>query len=158
MINSKFWVLSLMMIMLVIVSCGEKKSSATPTMGANAVPSKEEYDPNRGKGKFNESNLVIEGFDSALAGRGDGISNTKCASCHKMTDERLVGPGWAGVTQRRTAFWLMNFITDPDPMIDRDPELQAQLELCLVRMPNQNLSDDDARAVYEYMRKIDGAN
>ena len=32
----------------------------------------------------------------------------------------------------------------------------AQLELCLVRMPNQNLSDDDARHVYEFMRQNDG--
>ena len=50
----------------------------------------------------------------------------------------------------------MNFITNPDPMIDKDPEAQAMLELCLVRMPNQSLTDDDARAILEYMRKIDG--
>jgi hypothetical protein len=41
-------------------------------------------------------------------------------------------------------------------MIDKDPEVQAQLELCLVRMPNQNLSDEDARNLLEYMRKNDG--
>ena len=41
-------------------------------------------------------------------------------------------------------------------MIDKDPEMQAQLELCLVRMPNQNLSDQDARNLLEYMRKNDG--
>ncbi|HRN98287.1 MAG TPA: cytochrome c, partial [Flavobacterium sp.] len=28
--------------------------------------------------------------------------------------------------------------------------------ICLVRMPNQGLSDNDARAILEYMRKIDG--
>jgi hypothetical protein len=51
----------------------------------------------------------------------------------------------------------MNFITNPDPMIDKDPEVQAQLEICLVRMPNQGLSDDDeARSILEYMRKNDG--
>jgi hypothetical protein len=33
---------------------------------------------------------------------------------------------------------------------------QAQLEICLVRMPNQNLSDADARSLYEFMRKNDG--
>jgi hypothetical protein len=73
-----------------------------------------------------------------------------------MTDERLVGPGWKDVTVRRTPEWLMNFITNPDPMIDKDPEVQAMLELCLVRMPNQSLTDDDARAILEYMRQIDG--
>jgi len=73
-----------------------------------------------------------------------------------MTEERLVGPGWKGVTERRTAPWIMNFITNPNPMIDKDPQLQAQLEICLVRMPDQNLSDDEARQVLEYMRKNDG--
>lgn len=158
MLLNKILISSVLMAFLFLTSCGEKKSSATPTMGSKAIPTSDEYDPNRGQGKFDASNLIIEGFDSELAAKGDGISNTKCASCHKMTDERLVGPGWAGVTQRRTAPWIMNFITNPDPMIDVDPELQAQLELCLVRMPNQNLSEEDARAVYEYMRQIDGAN
>src|SRR5688572_23327936 len=32
---------------------------------------------------------------------GKGIYDLKCQSCHKLTDERVVGPGWAGVTQRR---------------------------------------------------------
>ena len=73
-----------------------------------------------------------------------------------MTEEKLVGPGWKGVTQRRKPEWIMNFITNPDPMIDKDPAVQAQLELCLVRMPNQNLSDTEARAMLELMRKNDG--
>ncbi|MBS1732105.1 MAG: cytochrome c, partial [Bacteroidetes bacterium] len=49
-----------------------------------------------------------------------------------------------------------NFITNTDAMLNKDPKAQAQLEICLVRMPNQNLADDDARALYEYMRKNDG--
>ena len=66
-----------------------------------------------------------------------------------------MGPGWKGVTERRTGHWIMNFITNPDPMIEKDPEVQAQLELCLVRMPNQSLTDDDARHLLEFMRKND---
>jgi hypothetical protein len=49
----------------------------------------------------------------------------------------------------------MNFATNPDPMIDKDPKVQAQLEICLVRMPNQNISDEEARNIYEFMRKND---
>lgn len=74
-----------------------------------------------------------------------------------MTDvKNPVGPGWKGVTTRRTAEWILNFITNPDPMIDKDPEAQAMLELCLVRMPNQNLTDEEALNIFEYMRKNDG--
>ncbi len=52
----------------------------------------------------------------------------------------------------------MNFITNVDEMLDRDPASQAMLEECLVRMPNQNLSDEEARASREFMRQVDGEN
>jgi hypothetical protein len=43
-----------------------------------------------------------------------------------------------------------------DEMLALDPKAQAQLEICLVRMPNQNLSDNDARSLLEFMRENDG--
>ena len=95
-------------------------------------------------------------LDQAMVSTGKATYELKCQSCHKLTEEKLVGPGWKGVTQRQTAPWLLNFITNPDPMIDKDPELQAQLEICLVRMPNQNLTDDEARKLLEFMRQNDG--
>ena len=143
---------------------GENKSSTeTPSTEATEAPkeeaaaSTESYDPKRGEGKYDETNVDISKFDGAMAGKGKAIAETKCFSCHKATDEKLVGPGWHDVTKRRTAHWIMNFITNPDPMIDKDPEVQAQLELCLVRMPNQNLAETEAREIVEYMRQNDGA-
>jgi mono/diheme cytochrome c family protein len=91
-----------------------------------------------------------------MAEKGKAVAGVKCLSCHKTTGEKLVGPGWQGVTSRHQPHWIMNFITNPDPMIDKDPKVQAQLEICLVRMPNQSLNDDEARSVLEYMREIDG--
>jgi mono/diheme cytochrome c family protein len=130
-------------------------SAAEPPKSMVADPAS--YDPKRGEGKFNESNVTIGALDAAMATKGEAIAGTKCFSCHKVTDEKLVGPGWKGVSERRTPYWIMNFVTNPDPMIDKDPEVQAQLELCLVRMPNQSLTDEDARQVLEFMRKNDGA-
>ncbi len=129
----------------------QEQSQGTTTTGN---PS---YDPKRGEGKFNSTNVqVSDKLDTKMADAGEKIQGVKCASCHKLTDEKLVGPGWKGVTQRRTPEWIMNFITNPDPMIDKDPAVQAQYELCLVRMPNQGLSDEDARNILEFMRKNDG--
>jgi cytochrome c551/c552 len=91
-----------------------------------------------------------------MADAGSKIFDVKCSSCHKLTDEKLVGPGWKGVTSRHKPEWILNFVTNTDEMIEKDPKAQAMLELCMVRMPNQNLSDDDARHVYEFMRKNDG--
>ncbi|SFP85623.1 Cytochrome c [Parafilimonas terrae] len=114
-----------------------------------------DYDPHRGEGKF--SNVEVGPLDATMADAGKKIFDVKCSACHKLTDEKLVGPGWAGVTERHQPAWIMNFITNPDAMIDKDPALQSQLEICLVRMPNQNLTDDDARHILEFMRKNDGA-
>ncbi len=118
----------------------------------NANPS---YDPERGEGKFTKVE-VGETLDAAKAVAGEKVYSVKCGSCHKLTSEKLVGPGWLGVTDRHTAEWIMNFSTNTDAMLEKDPKAQAQLEICLVRMPNQNISDDDARNVYEFMRKNDG--
>lgn len=115
------------------------------------------YDASKGTGKFDKVDLGAS-LDQKMASEGEKIAGVKCTSCHKLTDEKLVGPGWKGVTQRRTPEWIMNFITNPDPMIDKDPELKKQLEICMVRMPNQALTDNDARSILEYLRKNDGVN
>ena len=46
--------------------------------------------------------------------------------------------------------------TNVDMMLETDPEAQKLLEQCMVRMPNQNLSKEDARKVLEFMRSNDG--
>ena len=145
-----------------IISCGggsqkEEETTSQAPIASGQESSTPDYDPKRGEGKFDETNVTLGPLDEAMASKGEAIAGTKCTSCHKLTDEKLVGPGWKGVTTRRTAHWIMNFITNPDPMIDKDPEVQAQLELCLVRMPNQSLADQDARDIVEYMRKNDSS-
>ena len=152
---------------ITIISCGgdKKIESSTESNSAEASSASAEststssgdYDPKRGLGKYDESNVDVSKFDATMAAEGKKIAEVKCTSCHKPTEEKLVGPGWKGITTRQTAYWIMNFITNPDPMINVDPELQKQLEICLVRMPNQGLNETEARQVLEYMREIDGA-
>jgi len=145
-----------LMICAIVYGCGQSgNQGSTDSPAGKTAISTEDYDPKRGEGKY-ESVELEDQLNVTMANEGKLISDLKCASCHKYTDERLVGPGWEGVTNKHRPEWIMNFITNPDPMIDKDPELQAQLEICLVRMPNQNLSDDDARAILEFMRKNDG--
>ncbi|MEP7319675.1 MAG: c-type cytochrome, partial [Panacibacter sp.] len=107
------------------------------------------------EGKFTTVDIG-EHLDAAKADAGNKVFDVKCGSCHKLTEEKLVGPGWKGVTTRHEPVWIMNFVTNTDEMITKDPSAQAQLEICLVRMPNQSLSDDDARNLLEFMRKNDG--
>ncbi|HWI89821.1 MAG TPA: c-type cytochrome [Flavisolibacter sp.] len=87
---------------------------------------------------------------------GKSIYDVKCSACHKLTEEKLVGPGWKGVTQRRKPEWILNFITNVETMLATDPQAQKLLEECLVRMPNQNLNIEEARKVLEFQRSNDG--
>jgi mono/diheme cytochrome c family protein len=133
----------------------EANNNSTSTeaqAGESANPS---YDPERGAGKF--TNVEVDPkLNASMADAGQKIYDMKCSSCHKLSDEKLVGPGWKGVTSRHKPEWIMNFVTNPDEMLDKDPKAQAMLEICLVRMPQQNLTDEDARNIYEFMRKNDG--
>lgn len=152
-------ILALTLITALLYACSGGADSSNNKSSEGAEQKEEskslaDYDPHRGEGKF--SNVEVGALDATMADAGKKVYDLKCSACHKLTDEKLVGPGWSGVTTRKQPAWIMNFITNPDAMIDKDPELQSQLEICLVRMPNQNLTDDDARHILEFMRKNDG--
>lgn len=148
---------------LVIAACGsnnkpaetEETTEPTTTTAQETTNTNPSYDPHRGEGKFTKVEISPQ-LNKAEAESGEKVYSVKCSSCHKLTDEKLVGPGWKGVTSRHTPEWIMNFVTNTDDMLNKDPKAQAMLEICLVRMPNQNLTDKDARDVYEFMRKNDG--
>src|SRR3954465_15947306 len=72
----------------------EHKASAE----ANKAAENPANDPTRGTGKF--THVDVGALNEAMAGSGQKVFEVKCASCHKLTDEKLVGPGWKGVTQR----------------------------------------------------------
>lgn len=143
---------------LFVIACagaGDGDSAKNSDQETTEAGSTDSYDPNRGEGKFEDVKLDDK-LDGAMALRGENLADLKCTSCHKLTDEKLVGPGWAGVTTRHKPEWIMNFMTNTDAMIDKDPKVQAMLEICMVRMPNQNLTDTDAREILEFLRKNDG--
>jgi len=109
----------------------------------------------KGIGQVTEVTLNTP-LEEERIGRGKAIYEMKCSACHRLTDQRVVGPGWKDVTSRRKPEWIMNMITNVDVMLDKDAEAQKLLELCLTRMPNQNVSVGDARDVLEFMRSNDG--
>lgn len=151
---------------MLVYSCGSDNTSTTTdqttTDQTTATTDVQEgqndatqSDPERGIGKFTNVELTHP-LDQKMVEQGKSMYEVKCSSCHKLTDERLVGPGFSGITDRHSPEWIMNFLTNTDEMIDKDPKAQAMLEVCMVRMPDQNLSDDEARHVLEFMRKNDG--
>ncbi|MFN8355223.1 MAG: c-type cytochrome [Spirosomataceae bacterium] len=147
-------------ILILLASCGggdQKTSESTTSTPAQETPTATADDDEKGIGPIKEVTLGHP-LDQAMITAGKGIYDLKCGSCHRLTAEKLVGPGWQGVTKRRKPEWIMNFATNVEEMLNKDPKAQAMLEECLVRMPNQNLTEKDARSVLEFMRKNDGEN
>jgi hypothetical protein len=85
------------------------------------------YDPHRGEGKFTKVEVGAT-LDAAMAETGNKVFSVKCSGCHKLSEEKLVGPGWKGVTDRHSPEWIMNFMTNPDAMIDKDPNYRRNLK------------------------------
>jgi len=143
----------------IIFSCGSNKQSNEG--GENGGNIMKEGDSskgdNKGIGKFSHVELTHP-LDEAMVSKGKPIYEAKCFACHKLTGEKLVGPGWKGVTDRRAPEWILNFITNTSVMLDSDLIAQKMFVTCLVRMPSQGLSDDEARSMLEFMRKNDGKN
>ncbi len=138
-------------IVLFIFACGnsDTEGNTQSDNGANTTEKTTEPDP---KGVGPVENVVLNNpLDDEMVEAGKNIYEVKCAACHKLSDQRVVGPGWAGITTRRTPEWIMNMTLNVDEMLEKDPEARKMLKECLVRMPNQNLSTGEARDVLEFM-------
>ncbi|HYM92986.1 MAG TPA: c-type cytochrome [Chitinophagaceae bacterium] len=148
-----------------LIKCGsndQKEEQAGNTDTSTTSPNKDtvvisQGSNSKGIGRFNNVKLTHP-LNEDMITKAQPIYNAKCMACHKLTDEKLVGPGWKGITDRRTPEWIMNFITNTQVMLDKDLVAQSDLVTCVVRMPNQDLTDEQAREMLEFMRKNDGKN
>jgi cytochrome c len=133
----------------VTFSCGNK--SGGDDSGSFKRVEKVEK-PDDGKGVGEHKNITLnDPLNKEMAENGRAIYDLKCAACHKLSATRVVGPGWEGLSTRRKPEWIMNMITNVDVMLDEDPTAQKMLEECLTRMPNQNVSTEDARDLVEFI-------
>ena len=137
-------------------SAGDDKKTGSDTSSTN-TNNTATNDAGNPKGIGPHQNIQLtHPLDETMVASGKSVYDVKCASCHKLTDEKLVGPGWKGVTERRKPEWIMNFVTNTEEMLQKNETAKNLFEVCLVKMPNQNLSDEDARNVLEFARNNDG--
>ncbi|MDO3643632.1 cytochrome c family protein [Mucilaginibacter sp. L3T2-6] len=140
-------------------ACGGSGSeSSSSDTSSTAAASAVSADPaaksdSKGVGKF--TSVQLGAIDAGMAEKGKAVFTAKCSACHKVTTDRVVGPGLKGVTERRTPEWIMNQITNPVEMEQKDPVGKALLAQYLTQMTFQNVTDDETRQILEYFRQND---
>jgi mono/diheme cytochrome c family protein len=150
---------------LIFSSCGEKKTEEkdggfemnrtkkeTPAAAASKGGVPVDLN-NKGVGPITSVSFDAD-INADLAAQGEAKFNSICIACHQI-NQRMIGPALAGVYERRSPEWVMNMILNPDGMLKSDPIAKALYEEYNgAIMLNQNLSEEDARAVAEYLRSF----
>lgn len=149
--------LVLVIMNVLLISCSSPDSAVTndqnSTNGNATVVDTKLPSDSKGVGKF--SKVETGQLNAENAEKGRLVFATKCSACHTTKINKLVGPGLKDVTKRRTPEWIMNMITNPMEMTKNDPVAKKLFEENLTQMTFQNVTDEDARFILEYLRQND---
>ncbi len=84
---------------------------------------------------------------------GKTLFMSRCAACHNV-NKVLTGPALAGVDQRRSMDWIINFVHSSQSMVKKgDKEAVALFEKFKVPMPDHpDLTSDNIKSIVEYIK------
>lgn len=87
---------------------------------------------------------------------GEKLFKINCASCHKVTDQKLVGPGLKGLADRvpkPAEEWLIKWIKNSQALVKAGDAYAVKIfeEYNKSVMPAQALSDDEVKSVLAYI-------
>lgn len=84
---------------------------------------------------------------------GEKVFKANCAACHTIGDNKLVGPGLKGVSDRRKEEWIIKWVTNSTEFIaSGDPDAKAIFEQFKIPMPAQTISVDEIKAILAYIK------
>ena len=93
-------------------------------------------------------------INSKMVDEGKALFNTKCSICHEM-NQKKIGPPLGDVTKQRTPEFIMNLLLNTVQMQKDDGTMKELLnEYNNLPMPNPALTQDQARAILEYLRSV----
>ena len=144
----------------VLTSCGGsgsgKEESSAPgqvSQPKTLAEAEANYTSYHGIGPIKPFELP-ETVNEEMAAQGKEVYESMCTACHKP-DKKFIGPPPMGIFERRTPAWVMNMILNPEQMLAEDPIAKLLfVEYNMSPMANQNLTEEQARAVLEYFRTL----
>ena len=150
----RYFILLLSLLIFSAIGCGGEKKNEEQEK-EKPVQSSENADPMQNKGIGPIKELVLpETIDQELVTIGEEHYRIKCSACHKA-EKKYIGPAPKGIMDRRSPEWIMNMILNPEEMIEKDPiAKQLLIEYNGAPMANQNLTEEEARAILEYFRTL----
>lgn len=127
---------------------GEETAASSETQQEEGLS---DFEMEHGIGPITERMEISDEIDEEMKMRGQEIFEMKCEMCHNM-EGRMVGPALGDVADRRSPEYMMNMILNPGGMAKNHPEGQKLVQEYMSVMPFQNVSEEDARALVEYLR------
>jgi protein SCO1/2 len=87
------------------------------------------------------------------ARKGEALFARMCSGCHTVGKGNKVGPDLAGLAERRSRDWLIQFLSDPEKMRrEKDPiALDLVRSFPTVRMPALGIKDGTAEDLLAYV-------
>lgn len=98
--------------------------------------------------------VQLKGLAGPVIDPGKEIFTLRCAACHNINKD-LTGPALAGVDQRRTIDWIINFIHSPQKIIKSGDAYATALfnRFNNVTMPDHpDLSSGDIKLIIEHIK------
>jgi cytochrome c len=146
--NNSFKLSVIGLLLLSLAACGDPDA---PPRDAVEEDGLSEFELEHGIGPFTEPVTLDEPVDEELAARGEELFQFNCEACHMMED-RFVGPPLGDILDRRTPTFVLNMIMNPEQMAREHPVAQELLREYPVIMPYQNITEEQALAILEYLR------
>lgn len=147
-----------MLAVVIMSSCGggntkQAEQISKPPQPKKVVDPYENWQQYQGVGPVKAFTLPTE-IDQELAAKGKETYEAMCTACHKV-DKKFIGPAPKDILTRRNPAWIMNMILAPEKMIIEDPIAKKLLgDFNGAPMANQNLTQEQARAILEYFRTL----
>ena len=99
--------------------------------------------------------VLIFSVNDIKAQDGEKLFKSYCASCHSPGTAKLVGPGLAGISDKRDKEWLHSWIKNSPAMVAAgDPEaVKIFNEYNKLVMPPQPVNDEEIDAILAYIEE-----
>lgn len=143
----------LLTLAILLAGCSSAEENGQARTGEQEESGLSEFEMKHGIGPINDV-VTIGDIDMDKVEVGKEIFRTKCAACHKM-DQDYVGPPLGEVLEKRTPTYVMNMILNPVEMTKKHPEARKMLAQYMNQMTFQNVSQEEARAIVEYLATVE---